>query len=113
MGRGGVRKGAGRPAGARGISPTTDRLDLAERARGYSDRVLKVLIDIAEKGKTDSARVSAANALLDRAYGRPVQPIPENTDPPENPLAAAIREINASYSRAPIATEDQMVEAEQ
>ena len=29
-------------------------------------------MDVARNGRTDAARVSAANALLDRAYGKPV-----------------------------------------
>ena len=28
-------------------------------------------VDVAKNGRTDAARVSAANALLDRAYGKP------------------------------------------
>ena len=28
-------------------------------------------MDVARNGRTDAARVSAANALLDRAYGKP------------------------------------------
>ena len=31
----------------------------------------EALLNIARKGRTDAARVSAANALLDRAYGKP------------------------------------------
>ena len=33
---------------------------------------LQTLVDVARNGRTDAARVSAANALLDRAYGKPV-----------------------------------------
>ena len=32
---------------------------------------LLTLVDVARNGRTDAARVSAANALLDRAYGKP------------------------------------------
>ena len=32
---------------------------------------LLTLVNVARNGRTDAARVSAANALLDRAYGKP------------------------------------------
>jgi hypothetical protein len=34
---------------------------------------LDVLVDVAENGSSEAARVSAANAILDRGYGRPIQ----------------------------------------
>ena len=34
---------------------------------------MKALTSIAENGVSEAARVSAANSLLDRAYGKPVQ----------------------------------------
>ena len=34
-------------------------------------KALHTLVDVARNGCTDAARVSAANALLDRAYGKP------------------------------------------
>jgi hypothetical protein len=43
--------------------------DLVDRARQYGPACADVLADVAANG-TDSARVSAANALLDRGYGK-------------------------------------------
>ena len=40
--------------------------------RMHAPEAIKTLADIAKKG-TPGARVSAATALLDRAYGRPAQ----------------------------------------
>ena len=37
----------------------------------YTKEALQTLVDIARNGRTDAARVSAANAILDRAYGKP------------------------------------------
>ena len=68
---GGKRDGAGRPAGSKNRSTSDQNERLTELAKSYSVLALKVLVDVAMKGKTDAARVSAANALLDRAYGRP------------------------------------------
>jgi hypothetical protein len=53
----------GRPKAAHSIQ---------ELARKHAPEAIKTLADIAKKG-TPGARVSAASALLDRAYGRPAQ----------------------------------------
>ena len=44
---------------------------LSELAKTYTEEALLTLVDVARNGRTDAARVSAANALLDRAYGKP------------------------------------------
>ena len=63
--------GAGRPA----LSPNKASRDqtqrLSELARNYAGDALNTLVDVARHGRTDAARVSAANALLDRGYGKP------------------------------------------
>ena len=53
----------GRPKAAHSIQ---------ELARKHAPEAIKTLADIAKNG-TPSARVSAAIALLDRAYGKPPQ----------------------------------------
>jgi Family of unknown function (DUF5681) len=53
----------GRPKAAHSIQ---------ELARKHAPEAIKTLADIAKKG-TPGARVSAAIALLDRAYGKPPQ----------------------------------------
>lgn len=47
--------------------------EVREAARAYGPEALKILWQIAKKGKTEAARVSAAKELLDRAYGRSPQ----------------------------------------
>ncbi len=66
---GGKRAGAGRKPG----SVSKAKKDLADMAKGHAETALKTLVQIAEKGDSEAARVSAANAILDRAYGRPFQ----------------------------------------
>ena len=63
---GGKRPGAGRRKGVPNIATQT----LKERARLYSNEALKTLVDICQKGESEAARVSAANSLLDRGYGK-------------------------------------------
>lgn len=67
MARGGKRDGAGRPKGA--VNETTKTI--RDKAREHTDAALAVLVEIATSGESDAARVSAANALLDRGYGKP------------------------------------------
>jgi hypothetical protein len=44
-------------------------------AREHSPAAIQTLAEIACKGKSESVRVTAACALLDRAYGRPAQSV--------------------------------------
>ena len=71
MARGGFREGAGRPAGSTNKSSPEHSQRLSELAKTYTEEALETLVDVARNGRTDAARVAAANALLDRAYGRP------------------------------------------
>lgn len=44
-------------------------------ARAHTETALQVLVEIATAGESEAARVAAANAILDRGYGKPTQPI--------------------------------------
>ena len=68
---GGFREGAGRPSGSTNKSSPEQSQRLSELAKTYTEEALQTLVDVARNGRTDAARVSAANALLDRAYGKP------------------------------------------
>jgi hypothetical protein len=68
-GHGGKREGAGRKKGAQ----NKVTIELAEAAREYMPQALETLRHVCEKGQSEAARVAAACALLDRAYGRPKQ----------------------------------------
>lgn len=68
--RGGARSGAGRPKGA--VNKAT--ADIKEAASEYSDAALKVLVRVMnDKEAPAAAQVAAANAVLDRAHGKPKQ----------------------------------------
>ena len=67
---GGKRPGAGRKPG----QVSKAKIDIAERAKTHGDAALQTLAEImASKDEPASARVAAANALLDRGYGKPAQ----------------------------------------
>ena len=71
MARGGFRQGAGRPSGSTNKSSPEQYQRLSDLAKSYTEEAIETLVDVARNGRTDAARVSAANALLDRAYGKP------------------------------------------
>ena len=71
MSIGGYREGAGRPLRSSNKCSTQQSQRLSELARAHTDEALLTLVDVARNGRIDAARVSAANSLLDRAYGRP------------------------------------------
>lgn len=47
--------------------------EVRDLARRHTADAIAALVAIMREGESDAARVSAANALLDRGYGRPVQ----------------------------------------
>ena len=49
-------------------------------ARTYTMPALKTLAEICAKGRSELSRVNAAIALLDRAWGKPTQPIAGDRD---------------------------------
>ena len=67
---GGFREGAGRPSGSTNKSSPEQSQRISELAKTYTEQALETLVDVARNGRTDAARVSAAHALLDRAYGK-------------------------------------------
>lgn len=76
---GGKRAGAGRKPGR--VSKV--KRDLASLAKDHAETALKTLVEIMTQGESETARLSAANALLDRGFGKPFQgvnPEPEGSD---------------------------------
>lgn len=69
--RGGARPGAGRPKGSIGAK----RLPVIKLAQENSEQAFNVLVQIAlDPSQPAAARITAANSILDRAYGKPVAP---------------------------------------
>jgi len=72
-GRGGARPGAGRKPGTPNSTSRSDAVKLGKIARGHTTEAIKTLVEICLTSPSDAARISAANALLDRGYGKPLQ----------------------------------------
>ncbi|WP_420478246.1 hypothetical protein [Brevundimonas sp. FT23028] len=72
MARGGARPGAGRRKG----TPNKATADVKEAASVYSADAVETLAQIMRSTSLPAAaRVAAANALLDRAHGKPKQSV--------------------------------------
>ena len=88
-GRGGRRRGAGRPNGSRNkatLAREAGAKTITELAREKTERALEVLESIMNDEKAPaSVRVSAANALLDRAHGRPAPGVRVEDEPEPEP----------------------------
>ena len=102
MGRGGARTGAGRPHGAKNRSTKKQEMTLSELAKGYAPEALEMLAEVMRYGVSDSARVAASIAILDRGYGRPK---PLESEPASTEIGDWIREIQAKGSKPTLASE--------
>lgn len=72
MPRGGKRDKAGRPPGRPNKVTRELKRHLVEVAREHTAEALDVLLQIAREGNSEGARVTAACAILDRGWGRPI-----------------------------------------
>lgn len=78
-GRRGAKPGERRGGRAKG-QPNNASKTLKELAREYTPQALETLAQIMTAGDSESARVSAANAILDRGYGKPSQVLAGDED---------------------------------
>ena len=75
-------RGAGRPAGAPNKATREQGARLTDLAKSYTDIAFSTLVDVAINGSSDTARIAAANSILDRGYGRPKAELEEVVDLP-------------------------------
>ena len=90
MTRGG---GAGRKRGKVGAA----KRELAEMAKDHAEAALRTLVEIATGDVAASARVSAATAILDRAYGKPAQALEHSVK--GEPLMELLEQISGAAFR--------------
>jgi len=55
--------------------PNQATADVRALAGQYGEDAIRTLAQIMKSGETESARISAAKELLDRAYGKAAQPV--------------------------------------
>lgn len=59
---------------------------IKDLAKEYTEDALKTLAEICSRGENEGARVAAAEALLNRGWGKPAQAIVGSDDPDDAPL---------------------------
>jgi hypothetical protein len=73
--------------------------EIREMARAASPAALQALVDIVnDRDSPPPARVSAANSILDRAYGKPAQPIDGDGEGGAIPMAIEVRFVSPGES---------------
>ncbi len=88
---GGRRSGAGRKAG----SPNKATASIREISRQYTDQAINALVAVlSNDDEPAAARVSAANSLLDRGYGKAATIIQGDED--GGAVAFVLRDMNAN-----------------
>ncbi|MBB4642358.1 hypothetical protein HNQ99_002683 [Rhizorhapis suberifaciens] len=70
----GSKPGERRGGRVKGV-PNKATREIKAIAQQYSVKAVKALVEVMESGESEAARVSAANAILDRAYGKPSQSV--------------------------------------
>lgn len=68
-------------------------IDIRSLARSYTEMAIQTLAGIAQNGEQESARVRAAEALLDRGWGKPAQPV--DGDGEGGPMQLTVRWLNS------------------
>jgi hypothetical protein len=63
-------------------TPNHATADIKALARQYTPEVFKELARLAVEAESEPARVSAIKEILDRAYGKPTQPLSGDDDAP-------------------------------
>jgi len=69
-----------RRGGRRAGTPNKATVELRQVAGAYTAEALETLATIMRQGQSETARISAATALLDRAHGKPSQAAPQAMD---------------------------------
>lgn len=86
--RGGKRAGAGRKPG----QVSAAKRAISEMAKDHAESALETLASIMQNDQEPaSARISAANSLLDRGYGKPFASEPERDE--DTPATSWVLEV--------------------
>jgi hypothetical protein len=80
----GSKPGERRGGRVKGV-PNKATAEIRAIAQPYSEQAVKTLAQIMQSGQSEAARVSAASAILDRAWGRPSQSV-HHSDPEGGPV---------------------------
>ena len=74
----GCKPGPGRPKGSKNKVAAELKATIAQLCEPHVSTAIKTLVDIAQNGETETARVAASNSILDRVYGKARQDVGVN-----------------------------------
>jgi hypothetical protein len=80
-------------------------VEIRDLARLYTNTAVKALVEVCARGKSESARVAAAQALLDRGWGKPQQDMNLN-----GAGVTLLQLVHASMAIADAAAPDRVLE---
>jgi hypothetical protein len=95
MARGGKRPGAGRPQGALNRATESQRATLSELARDHTEEAVAALVDVMRNGASESARIAAANAVLDRGFGKAAAYLDLDSTSSDGTMTPKVRELTS------------------
>lgn len=72
--------------------------EVRELARQYTASAIKTLVHICEKGKHERARVAAAETLLNRGWGKPLQTVEVKRTPFDEMTADELRALERALA---------------
>ncbi len=108
------KRGRGRPfePGTSGNPGGRPRVivEVRDLARQHGPEIVRALVAIARKGRSESARVAACREILDRAYGRTSPTDEGNGLPPYEALMVHLREV-ASREGGTVTLSDEALQA--
>lgn len=90
------KKGQSGNPGGRSRKVAGDGRTISEIAKEHSPKAIATLVDVMDNGDSAASRVSAANAILDRAWGRPKQDIDVDMTITDHAAALAARRKQAT-----------------
>ena len=73
-------------------------LEIRELAKQYGPECIAALVKIVRTSKVEDSRMRAASIILDRGYGKSVQPVTNDED---NPLRLLIEHLEGSSRGLP------------
>ena len=84
---------------------------LRELAREKTETALNTLVQICEGGESEAARVAAANAILDRGYGKPAQAVTGEDGEGPVQVAMILSDIDRAKALAALVAKAQIAKA--
>ena len=75
-----------------------DEHRVADLARGYTSEAIDTLVDLMRHGRDERVRGTAAQALLDRGWGKPRQEMAQEVSGPQESYLDVLKRVNEAVA---------------